>query len=139
MFAGLLFLWLVDGRIKRKQALHAFAAAILAWVIAQMLKSLLPSIRPFALSGEFPLTLTMPGDGAFPSAHTAVAFSLAMSLLLHNKKLGIVYLISAFLVGLGRILANVHYLLDIVVGGFLGTMVAVMVDRLHLFKLPKTK
>ncbi len=139
MFAGLLFLWLVDGRIKREQVLHAFAAVILVWVITQMLKSLLPTIRPFALDGGFPLTLTMPEDGAFPSSHTAIAFSLAITLLLHNKKLGIVYLISAFLVGLGRILANVHYLLDIVVGGFLGIMVAVMVDRLHLFKLLKTK
>lgn len=139
MLVGLVFLWLFDGKVKREQALHAFAAALLVWAVAQMLKSLLPTVRPFIINGEFPLTLTMPADGAFPSSHTAIAFSLAMTLLLHNKKWGIIYLIFAFLVGIGRILANVHYLLDVVVGGLLGTMVAVMVNRLRLFKSLKAR
>ena len=131
MFGGLLILWIFDGKVKREQALHAFAAVILAWVIAQMLKNLLPTTRPFLLNGGSPLTLTIHTDNSFPSGHSAVAFSLAITIWLHNKKLGFFYLAAAFLVGIGRVFANVHYLLDIVVGGLLGSLVAVIVNKFH--------
>lgn len=131
MFGGLLILWIFDGRVKREQALHAFAAVLLAWVIAQILKSLLPTTRPFLLNGEFPLTFTVHTDNSFPSGHSAMAFSLAVTMWLHNRKLGFFYLVAAFLVGIGRVFANVHYLLDIVAGGLLGGLVAVVVDKFH--------
>ena len=131
MFGGLLALWIFDGRVKKEQALHAFVVTLLAWVITQMLKSLLPTTRPFLLNGEPSLTLLAHNDGSFPSSHSAVAFSLATALWLHNKRLGFFYFLAAFLVGLGRVLANVHYLLDIVVGGLLGALVAVVINRLH--------
>ena len=139
MFVGLIILWFVDGRLKKEQAIHAFAAALLAWVIAQMLKSILPSVRPFLINGELPLTITFPFSNAFPSSHTAIAFSLAITLWLHNKKVGIVYLVLAFLVAIGRVFANVHYILDVVIGSMIGIMVAVVIDKLHLFKLLKIK
>lgn len=131
MFGGLLVLWIFDGRIKREQALHAFAAALLAWVVTQVLKSLLPMTRPFVLNGEPALTLTAHADASFPSSHSAMAFSLAVTMWLHNRKLGFFYLVAAFLVGIGRVFAHVHYLLDIVTGGLLGGLVAVIVSRFH--------
>ena len=132
MFGGLLIFWIFDGKVKREQALRAFVAVLIAWIIAQMLKNLLPTTRPFLLNGEFPLTITMHTDNSFPSGHSAVAFSLAITVWLHNKKLGFFYLAAAFLVGIGRVFANVHYLLDIVVGGLLGSLVAVIINKFHL-------
>lgn len=131
MFGGLLALWIFDGRVKREQALHAFAAMLLAWVITQMLKSFLPTSRPFVLNEEPALTLLTHNDGSFPSSHSAVAFSLAITIWLHNRKLGFFYLIAAFLVGIGRLFANVHYLLDIAAGGLLGGLVAIVIDKFH--------
>ena len=139
MFAGLIILWFTDGRVSKEQAFRAFAAALLAWVIAQMLKSLLPSVRPFLVNGDLPLTFTLHFDNAFPSSHTAVAFSLAVTLWLHDKKLGIVYFILAILVAIGRVTANVHYILDVIIGSMIGTMVAVAVNKLRLFRLLKIK
>src|SRR3972149_4469485 len=91
IFAGLLVLWLVDGKIKKEQAIHAFLAAAFAWTIAELIKTLIPSIRPFKLNGFTPLTLTVPSDGAFPSSHTAAAFAAAITVFLHNKKLGLIF------------------------------------------------
>jgi undecaprenyl-diphosphatase len=139
MFAGLIILWFVDGRVKKEQAFRAFAAALLAWAIAQMLKSLLPSVRPFIVNMELPLTYTLHFDNAFPSSHTAIAFGLAVTLWLHNKKIGIVYLALAILIAVGRVFANVHYILDVVIGGMIGSMVAVIVDKLRLFRLLRIK
>jgi len=135
MFGGLLVLWLVDGRIKKEQALHAFLAALIAWVVAEMLKNLIPSIRPFQINGYVPLTFTIPTDSSFPSSHAAATFAMATSVWLHNKKLGIIFMVGAVLTCVGRIIANVHYPFDVATGGFLGIASSVVVARLHLGKL----
>jgi undecaprenyl-diphosphatase len=135
MFTGIAILWIIDGRIKKEQALHAFFACFLAWAITQMIKELFPSIRPFHTNGNAPLTLTIPLDSAFPSGHTAVAFAMATSLWAHDKKLGAVFMTLALLVGIGRVLGNVHYNFDIMGGIIVGVMTAVATEKLHLHKM----
>jgi membrane-associated phospholipid phosphatase len=134
MYAGILVLWLADGRIKKEQALHAFIASISSWVVAQMIKGLFPTLRPFKMNGGSPLTLMVPEDGSFPSGHSAAAFGLAVTVWLHSKKLGIIYLLAALGVGLGRIWANVHFPTDIIGGAILGSVVAFFVEKVHLYK-----
>ena len=137
MFAGLIILWVIDGRMRKEQVLHTILAMLIAWTLSTMIKSLFPSPRPFEVNGAMPLTLTTPSGGSFPSNHAAVAFSLAVSIWLHNKKVGNYFLILAVLVGTGRMLGNVHYFLDILGGAVLGIITAVGVEKLHLFKLLK--
>ncbi len=138
MFFGLIVLWVIDGRVKKETVLHAVFACLVAWIIAESIKYFFPTPRPFETNGLTPLTTTIPEDGAFPSSHTAVGLALAVSILRHHKKLGILYLIMAFLVGTARILANVHYPVDIAGGAVLGALVALLTQRVHLFKLLKT-
>lgn len=135
MFAGVFILWYMDGKIRKEQVIHALASTFLAWVVAQFIKTLMPMQRPFVLNNLPTLTLTVPGDGAFPSAHTATAFALAVTIWLHNKKVGTLYLLLALAVGIGRIFANVHYPLDIVAGAILGGSVSLITERMHLYKL----
>jgi undecaprenyl-diphosphatase len=136
MLGGLVILWVIDGRVKREQALHAFLAVILSWVISTMIKSLFPSFRPFQLYGILPLTITVPSiNTSFPSAHASVAFAMATSIWIHNKKLGVRFLILAFLVALGRILSSVHFIHDVFVGALIGVFASYLIKRLHVFKL----
>ena len=137
LFAGLIYLWVIDGRIKREVALHAFLSALMAWGAAELLKSLFPISRPFVTDNFPPLTLTIPIDGSFPSGHTAAAFALATSVWLHNKKLGLFFITIALTIGVSRVLANVHWPLDIVGGVVVGTIVSLMVEKLHVFQLVK--
>lgn len=139
MFLGILILWLVDGRIKKEAALHAFMAATIAWVIAEMVKNLVPSIRPFSQNGLTPLTLTVPFGHAFPSEHSAVAGALATSIFMHKKTLGLIFFLAAGGVGIGRILGNVHNPLDILGGALLGGICAVLIKKFHLFKIVSGK
>jgi undecaprenyl-diphosphatase len=135
MFAGLWLIWWIDGKFKQEQALHALISSIFAWIITQMIKSLIPTVRPFKINGFPPLTLTVPNDGAFPSGHSAAAFALAVTIYLHDKRLGALFILAALGVGAGRILGNVHFPLDILGGIVVGTLVAVAIDRLHVYKL----
>ena len=136
MLGGLVILWVIDGRVKREQALHGFLAVILSYLICSMVKSLFPSFRPFEQYGILPLTITIPSiNSSFPSAHSAIAFAMATSIWIHNKKLGIRFLILAFFVALGRILSGVHFAHDVVVGALIGVFVSHLIKRLHVFKL----
>lgn len=135
LIAGLLFVWLIDGRVKKEIALHSMFAALLSWGVAKMLKDLIPSTRPYLVNGTIPMTLVPPSDSAFPSTHTAIAFAIAISLWLHDKVLGTLFVAMALAIGIARIFSNVHYPLDIVGGAVVGSAVALLVDRLHLYKL----
>ena len=134
MFLGLLILWVIDGRIKREQVLHALFAAVVAWGIAQVIKAVFPTLRPFELNGLTPLTLLPSSDGAFPSGHTAAAFALATTIWLHDKKMGSVFVVAALTVGVARVWGNVHYLIDILGGAVLGAITAFLIEKVHLKK-----
>ncbi len=135
LFAGLLVLWFIDGKIKKEQVIHAIFACLSAWLIAFFIKQIFPTIRPFLVDGGPVLTVTVPNDPAFPSQHTALAFALAVTIFMHDKKIGWFYLVGAFAVGFSRVLANVHYPVDIVGGALIGTITAVIFEKVHLRKL----
>jgi undecaprenyl-diphosphatase len=135
MFGGLFYLWIFKKGVKKEQVVHALVASVIAFVISEVIKILFPTIRPFEVNGEQPLTITVPFHGAFPSVHTSVSFGLATSTWMYDKRTGIAFLLSSFFVGLGRLFGNVHYFLDVAFGAILGIMSAYMVSRLHLYKL----
>ena len=139
MFAGLLVLWIVDGKIKREQALHAFFSGVIAWILTEMVKSLFDVARPFHINGYDTLTLTVPTGYSFPSSHAAVAFAIGVTLWLHNKKYGTLFLLFSVLVGVGRVLANVHYPIDIIGGAAIGVVTAFVLENIHLGKFVKKK
>lgn len=132
LFAGLFVLWVIDGKIKKEQVIHSIFACFIAWVISEFIKTFFPTVRPFLIDGAKVLTLTTPHDGAFPSSHAALSFALAVTIFMHDRKVGAVYLIAALLIGVARIVANVHYPVDILGGALLGTLVAVVTEKIHL-------
>lgn len=139
LFLGLIMLWFIDGRIKKEQVIHALFACLFAWIIAALIKHFFPTIRPFVLNGRETDVIVRPTDGAFPSEHTVLAFALAVTIFMHDKKIGSLFLISALLIGIARVVANVHYPIDIVGGAFLGTFVAVIIEKLHFLRLIKKR
>jgi undecaprenyl-diphosphatase len=134
LYAGLVVLWFIDGKIRKEQVIHALLAGMTAWVITQLIKNIFPTVRPFMLNGLDTDVLITPTNSAFPSSHTALAFSLAVTIFMHDRKVGWWYLLGALLIGTARVLANVHYPIDIIGGAFIGTLTAVIVEKRHMFK-----
>jgi undecaprenyl-diphosphatase len=135
MFAALIALWVVDGKIGKKQVIHALLATLIAFIISQLIKEFFPTVRPFIVYDLIPRTFTVKSDAAFPSSHTAAAFGLATSILPYRKRIGIGFILAALLVGIGRVLGNVHYLWDIIGGAFIGVIVAIVIDRIQAYDL----
>jgi undecaprenyl-diphosphatase len=139
LYLGLAVLWFIDGKIKKEQVVHALLASLISWTIAFAVKLLFPTTRPFVTNGREIEVLFKPLDGAFPSQHTTLAFALAVTIFMHDRKVGWWFLLSALIIGAARVAANVHYPVDIVGGAFLGTLIAVVVEKVHLFKLLQRK
>ncbi len=105
-------------------------------------------LRPFASLDGVNLLIDPPLFAkSFPSDHTTLAFAVAVSVLMINRRLGIPALIVAAVVGLSRVFVGVHFPIDVLVGAALGTSWAVAVavigkkfddrDRLLQFLLRK--
>lgn len=135
LFLGLGVLWVTDGRIKKEQVIHALFATALTFIIAEAIKYLFHTQRPFISDGREVDVLFTPKDGAFPSSHTAVSFALAVTIFLHDRSIGFWFVVGAILIGIARVLANVHYPIDILGGAFVGIVIAIFVEKIHLFKL----
>ena len=135
MFGGLFVLWVIDGKIKREQVIHALVAFSLAWIISDIIKKIFPTLRPFEVTGSIPLTIIARGDGSFPSGHTASSFALATTIFLHNRRVGIGFLVAAGIVGIGRILSNVHYPVDIAGGAIIGIIISLLIEKVHFRKI----
>lgn len=135
LFVGLGVLWVIDGKIKKEQVVHALFACLFAFLAAFLIKHFFPTLRPFMINGKEIDVLIRPSDGAFPSEHSVIAFALAVTVFMHDRKVGWWFLLGASIIGIARVLANVHYPIDIVGGAFLGTIVAVIVEKIHFLDL----
>lgn len=111
-----------------EMVVESFFAAILAKeIFVDIIRQLIPRARPFV--NGFKLLIYHPVTAAFPSAHAAFYFAIATIIYLYNKKTGILFLFSAFLIVIARVFTGVHWPSDIFVGSLLGIISALIVNR----------
>lgn len=117
--------------IKRKLALVFFVGGILTLIITHLLKKVFFKgiARPVAALGEDALHLV---DGvkmalwnSFPSGHTITAFTVFTILSLYFNKCKSQYLwfSLAIIAGLSRVYLSQHFLIDVLVGSFIGILI----------------
>jgi undecaprenyl-diphosphatase len=93
----------------------AFAAVFIggvAFLLAKITGLWISDPRPFVVTGQPPL---FPHDitNGFPSDHTLLVAAVAAVVALANWRVGLVVWALALLIGLARVYAGVHHLLDI--------------------------
>jgi undecaprenyl-diphosphatase len=82
--------------------------------------------RPFVVDPSVHPWFSHPADNGFPSDHTSVAAVTAFVVLAHRRAAGLVLLALAFVIGAARVVAHVHHVQDIVAGGLIGLVAAVL-------------
>ncbi len=96
-----------------------FISSGFAYLFSKILKILIHTSRPFVeFSNVQPLFFE--NGFAFPSSHTIFFATLGISIFLFHKKVGYVFIFFALLIGLARIVAGVHFPVDILGGFVLG-------------------
>ncbi|KKP61025.1 MAG: Phosphoesterase PA-phosphatase releated protein [Candidatus Nomurabacteria bacterium GW2011_GWF2_35_66] len=100
------------------------SSAVFAWIITSILKAIIVYPRPFIVFENIKPLFLHGGMDSFPSGHATFTAALAMSLFLINKKVGIYFAIGALFVGSSRIVAGVHFPIDILFGYIIGILVS---------------
>ena len=125
---------------KDKKFLLLFSVSFLLTIFIStvFLKNIFHRIRPSGLFSPFnPYSLlsSCPKDFSFPSTHAATAFAAATILAFFDKKRKWFYFIIAVLISFSRIYLGCHYLLDVIVGCFIGWIISKIILRIY-YKQP---
>jgi len=128
MGAALIIFLLVRRAQRLIPTLSALGAALVAWSVNQVIGEIHFRVRPFVeLAGVRPLIEVSPLMKSFPSDHAVIAWALAVSVFLWNRRWGGALIVAAALIALGRVLVGVHYPSDVAAGAAIGAAVAVVV------------
>lgn len=127
--SGLAFPYLWWKR-ERHNLIRIIVTVILAYALSEAIKAIFYLPRPFVAEGFIPL-FPHEADGSFPSSHAVILSALGGSIFFGERKVGIALVVLAAIVGTARVLAGIHYPLDIIGGIVLGLGVAFLVKFLH--------
>lgn len=124
----------------RRSMTDAGWSALIALVAANTVGQLVGRLRPYEVSSEIARLIPPPLTAhAFPSGHTAVAFAFAAALTFGSPGWGMLALVAAAGVGIGRVFAGVHYPSDVLAGAVLGIVCAIVVRWIRASQSRKRK
>ena len=104
----------VDKYTWRKLAVISLTGVI-AWAGSVTLKAASQVPRPYEALDIMPLFRVGTLD-SFPSGHAMFFAAVAVAVYHYHRNLGALFVLATVLIGLGRIMAGVHYPLDILAG-----------------------
>ncbi len=124
---------------RRAGLASAFSLMLMLLTVNIAIKPLADRIRPFAAETALlrAVLVKPPTDGSFPSGHTAAGFASSFAVILCNKKIGMLMLIPAFLIGISRLYLCVHFPTDVVFGAVIGVVLGIIGYYISLFILKK--
>lgn len=99
---------------------------IIAGALSDTLKALFEAPRPFITLDGVNLLVTHGAYDSFPSGHATVFSALAGALFFFSRTLGWVFAVGALLIGVARIMAGIHFPIDIMAGFALGIFSALL-------------
>ena len=124
------YLWV---RRKRHDLIRIIVSVAVAWIMEEGLNLLFSVPRPFVAGGFTPLVNIPVTEyyASFPSGHATFLAALGTAVFFTEKRLGVLIFILGILTGVGRVMAGVHYPIDIIAGLLLGSMVAGLTKLAH--------
>ncbi|MDU4939810.1 MAG: phosphatase PAP2 family protein [Clostridium sp.] len=115
----------------RKYGVMMGCALILCLLIGNLfLKPVVARVRPFDINTAIDILIKKPLDFSFPSGHTMSSFAAATVLIYMDKKIGVISLILATIIGFSRLYLYVHYPSDVIVGLFMGVLLGIISIKL---------
>jgi undecaprenyl-diphosphatase len=106
-----------------------FAAAALSFAIAFVIHHAYDRPRPYE-SHQIRHPWSSTTDATFPSDHTTVSFAIAFAVLTFDVAAGVIFLVIAAIIGIGRLFIGAHYPSDVGAGIAVGLVAAGVVVRL---------
>jgi len=126
----LIFFLIIDFRKYFKMVLLSLISAFLSrFVIVEIIRFFWYRPRPF-INNSVNLLIFHKDTGSFPSGHAAFYFAISAIVFLYNKKAGLLFFLSSFLISLARVFTGVHFLSDILIGAIIGILIGFIIESL---------
>jgi undecaprenyl-diphosphatase len=106
-----------------------FASAALAYAVAFVIHHAWSRPRPYA-SHHISHPWSNTTDASFPSDHATVSFAIAFAILAFDTAAGVIFLVIAAIIAVGRLFIGAHYPSDVLAGLVIGLIAAGVVVRL---------
>ena len=106
-----------------KNILVILSSAVLAWIIATLMKINIISPRPFEMLDNVNLIFKHGSLDSFPSGHATFFSALGVTIFFYHKWFGALYIAGALLIGVARVIAGIHFPIDILVGYAIGGVI----------------
>jgi undecaprenyl-diphosphatase len=104
-----------------EMALQAILSALVArFIIAEAIRFFYNRPRPFEMGEDVIRLVEHVSGNSFPSGHATFAFAIAAAGALYYPKTGFLFFLAAFLVGISRVAAGLHWPSDILGGALVG-------------------
>ncbi|PIR70633.1 MAG: hypothetical protein COU46_00455 [Candidatus Niyogibacteria bacterium CG10_big_fil_rev_8_21_14_0_10_42_19] len=111
--------------------IFALASAFVSrFVVAQFIRFLYDRPRPFEVLESARQIVEHSMGHAFPSGHASFTFGLAIAVYFYRPKIGVIFIAAAFLVSISRVVAGIHWPLDIISGALVGVLTAFILRAL---------
>lgn len=97
-----------------------------------IIKPLVARVRPIYANTAREITtfVKVPSDFSFPSGHSSASLAVSVVMFRHNKKCGIILLITSFFICLSRLYFYVHYPTDVAAGIVIGGVFGIIGDEI---------
>jgi undecaprenyl-diphosphatase len=112
LLTGMIFFFLQPRKIQKSMIVCGVIIAPLAYIVSRIAGLLYFDPRPFLVGHFIPLIAYAPDNG-FPSDHVLLTGAIAMVIWFYNKKLSVVLLAIALLIGWARVYSGIHNVADI--------------------------
>jgi len=118
-----------------KNILVILSTATFALIVSKAIKHSFVSPRPFQVLNGVNVIFEHGYNDSMPSGHATFFFAIATAVFFYHKWLGVIYFLGALLIGLARIVAGIHFPIDILVGYALGGIIGYTAYKIfHLKK-----
>lgn len=118
------------GPARMTVVLTGLASAGLGWAVFYEVKQLIGRERPCVIEPHCWATLLPPDRFSFPSGHSIMAFSIAVSVGLFYRPVLPILIFCAMSVAASRIMLGLHYVTDVLAGIALGIAIGILAFEL---------
>lgn len=121
-----------DGGLKNilkkfREIIILSCSVLSAYIFSIIIKNIVNNPRPFLIIHDVNELFIYGGYDSFPSGHATFFSALAAAIFVYHRKTGFLFAFFALIISLSRVIAGIHFPIDILAGFILGGSLSTLI------------